>query len=604
MRQFRLFFISLVLLMGLPGPSLAQRAKVGVQQGPHYLGEPVLVRVTAEDFEEQPQPICEPGKLPPGVSIKEVGVRPSVTSVTQVINGRMTSYRKVVYAFDFHVVAERPGDFRLPPFTVKQNQKVVSTQGLALRVQKIQTDRDMRVSLVLPSQPVYPGQRVPVKIEWWYAGDLNEVRDLTFRSPLFDQFTFVTEPLDRKDMFLPVDTEKGTLRLKAKMDRRKLDGHEFIVVTATPLLVINQPGEYEIEPLTATMNKVTRWRRDVFGRRKPASMVRLRAVDKPRKLVIRPLPLDQAPASFAGAIGRGFTLKVEADRTVVRVGDPITLTIVLRGEGNLGSAALPSLSADGGLDPKRFRLPSGEVPGMLSGDSKSFTVTVRVLDESVVEIPPLAYSWFDPQMGQFQTARSDPIALRVQPTRMVRAQDVVSGAPKSQGKDTAEKSREPQAVKPASAGVPKRYDHTGVDLAIEASAAKLLVNESERYGGTMVRAGIYLASVLLVFFAWLWRRFAEVDPEIHRRRKLVKEQLRQITQAGKLPRNEAARKIAQAMRRMTTQANGQLRGEVEHLLMECDNLAYAPDGDTVEPLDQTLYERAIKVAEGVAKEAS
>jgi len=601
--RLRVLLIS-ILLLGLSTDSFAQRAKVGVQQGPHYLGEPVLVRVTAEGFEEHPQPICEPGKLPPGVTIKEIGVRPSVTSVTQVINGRITSYRKVVYAFDFHVVAERPGDFRLPPFTVKQNQQAVSTQGLALRIQRIQTDKDIRVSLILPSQPIYPGQRVPVKIEWWYAGDLNEVRDLTFRSPVFDQFTFVTEPLDRKDMFLPVETEKGTLRLKATMDKRKLDGREFIVVTATPLLVVNHPGEYEIEPLTATMNKVTRWRRGVFGRREPASMVRLRAVDKPRKLVIRPLPLDQAPASFAGAIGRGFTLKVEADRTVVRVGDPITLTIVLRGEGNLGGAALPPLSADGGLDPKRFRLPTGEVPGTLSDDSKSFTVTVRVLDESVAEIPPLAYSWFDPQMGQFQTARSDPIALRVQPTRMVRAQDVVSGAPKPQGKETAEKSRVPQAVKRASAGLPKRYDLTGADLAIEASAAKLLVNESERYGGIVVRTGIYLASVLLVFFAWLWRRIAEVDPEIHRRRKLVKEQLRQITQAGRLPRYEAARQIAAAMRRMTTQANGQLRGEVEHLLMECDNLAYAPDGDTGEPLDQTLYERAIKVAEGVAKEAS
>jgi len=601
--RLRVLLIS-ILLLGLSTDSFAQQAKVAVQQGPHYLGEPVLVRVTAEGFEEHPQPICEPGKLPPGVAIKEIGVRPSVTSVTQVINGRITSYRKVVFAFDFHVVAEKPGEFRLPPFKVKQNQQAVSTQGLALRVQRIQTDKDIRVSLILPSQPIYPGQRVPVKIEWWYAGDLNEVRDLTFRSPVFDQFIFVTEPLDRKDMFLPVETEKGTLRLKAKMDRRKLDGREFIVVTATPLLVVNHPGEYEIEPLTATMNKVTRWRRGVFGRREPASMVRLRAVDKPRKLVIRPLPLDQAPASFAGAIGRGFTLKVEADRTVVRVGDPITLTILLRGEGNLGSAALPSLSADGGLDPKRFRLPGGEVPGTLSGDSKSFTVTVRVLDESVVDIPPLAYSWFDPKMGQFQTARSDPIALRVQPTRMVRAQDVVSGAPKSQGKDTAERSRVPQAVKPVSAGLPKRYDLTGVDLAIKTSAAKLLVNESERYGGTMVRAGIYLASVLLVFFAWLWRRVAEVDPEIHRRRKLVKEQLRQITQARKLPRNEAARQIAAAMRRMTTQANGPLSGEVEHLLMECDNLAYAPDGVTVEPLDQTLYERAIKVAEGVAKEAS
>jgi len=113
--RLRVLLISVVLL-GLSTDTFAQQAKVAVQQGPHYLGEPVLVRVTAEDFEEYPQPLCEPGKLPPGVSIREIGVRPNVTSVTQVINGRMTSYRKVVYLFDYHVVAEKTGNFQLPPF--------------------------------------------------------------------------------------------------------------------------------------------------------------------------------------------------------------------------------------------------------------------------------------------------------------------------------------------------------------------------------------------------------------------------------------------------------------------------------------------------------
>ncbi len=602
MTRSRLFFLPLALLLVLAESGLAQQAKVGIQRGPHYTGEPLLVRVTAEGFEEQPQPVCEPGTVPPGVSLKVAGVRPSVTSVTQVINGRMISYRKVVYQFDYHVVVEKPGNFRLPPFKVTQNQRTVPTQGLALRVQEIATDKNMRVVLVLPSHPVYPGQRVPVKVQWWYAGNLNEVRDLTFRSSVFSQFTFLTDPLNRDDTFLPVETEKGAIRLKARMEKRKLDGREYTVVTATPRLVVNQPGEYEIRPLTATMNRVTRWRRGVFGRREPASMVRLRAVDKPRKLVIRPLPLDQAPASFAGAIGRGFSFKVEADRTVVRVGDPITLTIQLRGEGSLDSAALPPLSADGGLDPKRFRLPGGDVAGTLSGDSKTFAVTVRVLDESVAEIPPLAYSWFDPQIGQFQTTRSDPIALRVQPTQMVRAQDVVSGAPKTKRKDAAEKNRVPEAMQSRTSGSPKRYDLTGADLAIEADAEKLLISEAERYGGSLVRYGIYIFSVLLVVAAWLWRRVAEVDPEILRLRRLVKEQVRQITQAGKLPRTEAARQIAAAVRKMTTQANGQLRGKVDQLLLACDNLAYAPDGHTPESLDEKLFERAIKVAEAVQKE--
>ncbi len=600
--RFLLFLIALIV--GVAGSSSAQQASVARQQDPLYSGDPILVRVTTKGFDEDPQPTCEPGKLPLGLTLQSVGVRPSISSMTQVINGEVTSYRKVVYTYDFHLVAEKPGNYTLPPFTVKQKQRAVVTQPLNLQVQKIGNDNNMRASLVLPSAPVYTGQRVPIKIEWWYAGDPNDVRERIFRAPLFEQFSFITEPVAWNDTFLLIATKKGTIKLKARREKRKLNGREFLVVTASPLLVATQSGEYDLAPITVTMNRVTRWGRDVFGRKQPTAKVRLRAVDEARRLVIRPLPLDQAPASFAGAIGRGFNIRVEADRTVVRVGDPITLKIHLRGDGSLKSAALPSMSADYNLDSKRFRWPEGEIPGIVSGEVKSFSVTVRVLDESVAEIPPLAYSWFDPQLGQFQTARSDPIALRVQSAQMVRAQDVVSGAPKEQEQALAEQERGATSGGWAAVGSTRRYDLTGADLAIESSTDKLLINESQRYGGGLVRAGIYAAAPLLVVFAWFWRRRAEVDPEIHRRRKVVREQVEQVRQAAGLPRQEAAGQISAALRKVAAHANGAVRGEVDNLLTQCDNLAYAPVGGGAEPIDGELHRRALQVAQAMAKDES
>ncbi len=58
------------------------------------------------------------------------------------------------------------------------------------------------------------------------------------------------------------------------------------------------------------------------------------------------------------------------------------------------------------------------------------------------------------------------------------------------------------------------------------------------------------------------------------------------------------------MRKITADVNGQLRGEMENLLVECDNLSYAPAGDEGRALDQSLYERAVKVAEAAVKESS
>ena len=600
MTRLRLLATGLVFGFLIAGPAWAQEVKVAVQEGPLYVGEPVLVRVTAEDFEEKPQPTCDPGTLPQGLSVRAVGVRPSISSFTQVINGQLTSYRKVIYAYDFHVTAEKPGGYRIPPFTVKQDQTAKVTQALSLRFQEISTDKDMRVSMILTQRAVYPGQQVPVTIEWWYGGDLNDVRDLTFRSPIFDQFTFTSEPVGAQDTFLPVTTQKGVLRLKARREKRKLNGREFLVVASTPLLVVNQPGEYNLGALTVTMNKVTRWGRDVFGRRQPAAWARQRAVHNAGKLVIRELPIAQAPPAFAGAIGRGFTLKVGADRTVVRVGDPITLKIVLRGEGNLAMAALPRLSV-WGLDSKRFRWPGGEVGGTLSGESKSFTVTLRVLDESVAEIPGLSYSWFDPELGQFQTTRSSPVALRVQGAQMVRAEEVVGGAAVNGGQKPGEYPRQPEATGAPTVASPTGYDLTGADLAIETRAAELLVDESRRYGGAPVRFAVYGVSVLLVILAWIRRKMTDADPEVQRRRRATRERVQEVARAAGLPRQEAASQIATAMRAMATQVNGPMAREVEDFLRRCDDLAYAPDTGNAEPIDRELHHHAMELARAMAK---
>src|SRR5581483_7257518 len=92
------------------------------------------------------------------------------------------------------------------------------------------------------------------------------------------------------------------------------------------------------------------------------------------------------------------------------------------------NASLPALSADDGMSPDEFRLPEGDTPGNTADGAKRFHVSVRVTDESVGEIPALAYSWFDPDSEKYQTARSQPIALRVMPAQVVSAGDVVRGS--------------------------------------------------------------------------------------------------------------------------------------------------------------------------------
>ena len=244
------------------------------------------------------------------------------------------------------------------------------------------------------------------------------------------------------------------------------------------------------------------------------------------------------------------------------------------------------------------------------GSGKNFVVTVRVLDETVTEVPPIAYCWFDPQQKRFQTTRSDPIALRVLPAQMVGAQSVVTAAPEvpksdpgTPGLGGAGGLGGPGAATPSdTTSRPVILDQIAADLAIVSDPARLLVDDSRRFGGPVVRGVIYAGSVVLVFLAWVRRRAVSVDPELVRRRSVLKEQLKLIVAASKLPRPKAASEIAAALRQIVVHADGQGRGRIDPLLAECDVLAYAPDADGSGAIDPSLHERAVDLARSIAKE--
>ena len=187
---------------------------------------------------------------------------------------------------------------------------------------------------------------------------------------------------------------------------------------------VTRPGALDLDPVMVAASLEVGTQRDRFGF--PTSAYDLfRAEGERRRLVVRALPLDGRPASFENAIGSGFSIDVQASRTVVQVGDPIELNITIRGDGPLEGLSLPGLGGEDGLPSELFSVPDTAVVGIVDADdnSKTFDVTVRVRSAEANEIPPLAFSYFDPANGSYATARSRPIApvgRRKQPRRRRR----------------------------------------------------------------------------------------------------------------------------------------------------------------------------------------
>ncbi|WP_231743783.1 BatD family protein [Stieleria neptunia] len=603
---------SWMVLLLLATTAVAQDVSVQVatEDPPHYVGVSVIVQLTVDGLEAKPAPQCVAESTSPDVRVRLAGISPRIVQRMFQSGAQIRRIQQVTHTIQFRVTANKPGDYEIGPFLITQGSTEKRVDAITLSFAEVPTTDDMRIKLQLPDS-AYPDQRVPVTIQWWFAGDTDDVNQLSIDGTMLDGFRFAPDrAAQRGESRLPIETDAGPISLAATAERKTVDGKEFTVVSAQRTLIPNRPGTYEIAPITATIQWVTQWdqrRRspmDDFGfggslleeafgsRRRPAKVELFRAAGEPLTFEVKPFPSAGRPQSFSGAVGNGFSLDVTADRTVVRVGDPIRLTLHLRGDGNIEGATLPPLSADGGLDPRHFRLPEGDVTGVLQDDQdgKQFVVSVRVLDQGISEIPSIAYSWFDAEQERYQTTRSEPIALRVMPAQVVGADAVVSNQSGNAPGDTA--SNDPAAESSRSSG-PRSFTLSGADLAIERDPQRLLTGSTSLLARPSFQwAGYALGSACLIV-ALVDRKRRQVDPAVRKASAVVRAQRGRIAAAERLPEKEAALQIAEALRVAHLEFPDTDRSTIQTIIAQCEAIAYKPGDDADARIAPDLLGRAL-----------
>jgi len=134
---------------------------------------------------------------------------------------------------------------------------------------------------------------------------------------------------------------------------------------------------------------------------------------KPVALLVKPLPEAGKPVDFGGSVGR-YQLSVASNVKEVERGKPFTITAKVFGEGNIQSVAEPVLASGDGY--KRLSSSSTEkvVPGnaLVSG-SKTFEIAILPLKEGKLTLPPLTFSYFDPNQAKYVALKSQPITINV-----------------------------------------------------------------------------------------------------------------------------------------------------------------------------------------------
>lgn len=361
----------------------------------------VSVRTTGLQIPDVPAPQV------PGLRFEPAGTAQNFS----MINGGI--YRSLTQAF--RVRAERPGSYTIGPLRVSLGSQRAETRPIAL-------------TAVPPGAPS-PGPRAGASESWQgSAGGPPELfARLTIdrsRALWNQQITahvriYARVQVEGAPDYKPPDTpgfwveELGQPRL----ERTRVGGVEYVVNDLALALFPTRTGR-----LTIGAAHIRCRVQHAVQRNDPWGLLGMEQVvpedvsleTSPLSVTVDPLPAG-APPGFSGAVG-SYALSVKVDRIDAEAGEPVTVTTTIDGEGNIASLRDPPITGAAGV--RRYAAGSSTSTDR-SGDRirGKRTQQVAFLSDApgAIHIEPVEFAWFDPEAGQYRSARSDTIRVRIHP---------------------------------------------------------------------------------------------------------------------------------------------------------------------------------------------
>lgn len=135
---------------------------------------------------------------------------------------------------------------------------------------------------------------------------------------------------------------------------------------------------------------------------------------QPIKITVKPLPTEGKPADFSGMVG-SYSFSANVDKSNLKVGEALTLTITMKGDGTPGTITDPKLP-----DFSDFRAvpPENDINKKISGQKVITTKTTRIFlypkKKGEFTIPAISYSWFNPTKKKYETTTEGPWNIEVE----------------------------------------------------------------------------------------------------------------------------------------------------------------------------------------------
>ncbi len=323
---------------------------------------------------------------PPGLEVVAGGRSESYATVTNTLQPRST--------LNYHISAKAPGTYTIPPFSVSVSGRFMQVPAARLQVVPAGAtgvEQPPRLSVEIPEGDIYVGQTVPIQV-------------------------VLTDP-DGK-------TVRGLTRVEIPTEGILLDpmfyrqSRKVVTVEGKPVAAIVQ--EMYVTPIKSGELKLQAQAQALLARTTPGVPAQLPGYyplldTDPVTITVKQLPKEGELPGFTGAIGTFTLTQPHLSSNKIRAGEPLTLTVTIKGQGNLARMIPPKLE---GLWEWQTFEPTSEAaqPQLVQQRGYcTYNYTLIPLSDQIKATPRIPFSYFDPARKAYVDLTIPPVPLEVSP---------------------------------------------------------------------------------------------------------------------------------------------------------------------------------------------
>ncbi len=343
---------------------------------------------------------------PPDFRNFKVLAGPSQATSFSSINGK-SSFKQT---YTYIIQPLRKGTFTIPSASITYKGQVIKTNTVRIKVSDaVAIPKDPNDPRYLASQNVhlvaeisnanpYVGESISVVYKLYVnTNKVNVQNTRELASPTFNGFW--NQNIKVENWVAQSGTYKG-------------EPHRFVVVKRS-LLIPHKSGKLELEPLEMEITAgVPMGRRDFFGNMMFKD-VSFTLTSGKRIINVKPLPEENKPVDFNGAVG-DFDFSVKTSKNTLKASESATLTVDISGKGNLKLIEMPSIIAPQGLEiyePEHHEKIRTSLSGLQGRIYDQYAIVPQF--KGKFKIPDVSFSYFNPNDEQYHTITSDAIIINV-----------------------------------------------------------------------------------------------------------------------------------------------------------------------------------------------